>query len=190
MEYAGDFQGLDLSPVTTAALKGLLTPVVKDDVNFVNAPIIAKERGIRVTETTSADTEDYLNLLTLTVHTPDAVNRVAGTIFGRRDSRVVKINSFRLEMIPCGHTALITNINKPGAIGSIGKTLGEHGINIGQMQVGADESGDLNVIFLSTDTPIPDHVADQLRALPLVQSVTPLEFPLQRPEFRPSTCTV
>ena len=115
---------------------------------------------------------------------------MAGTLFGKKYSRVVKINNFRLEMIPCGHTALITNINKPGAIGSIGKTLGEHGVNIGQMQVGQEESGDLNVIFLSTDTPIPDHVAELLRALPLVTSVTPLEFPAQNPEFAPGSCTV
>jgi len=190
IEYAGDFKGLDLSPVTTAALKGLLTPLIREDVNFVNAPVIAKERGIKITETTSTDTEDYLSLITLKVITSETTSTVAGTIFGKRDSRVVKINNFRLEMVPCGHTALIYNINKPGAIGSIGKTLGDHGINIGQMQVGEEETGDLNVIFLSTDTPIPDSVVAELAALPMVNSVTPLEFQTQNPEYQPSGCEI
>ena len=121
IEYAGDFQGLDLTPVTTAALKGLLTPVVKEDINFVNAPVIARERHIKVTESTSNETEDYLNLITLSIETTGTASSVAGTILGKTDSRVVKINNFRLEMIPCGHMALLYNLNKPGAIGSIGK---------------------------------------------------------------------
>jgi len=188
IEYAGDFKGLDLAPVTTVALKGLLTPKIRDDVNFVNAPVIAKERGIKMTETTSTETEDYLSLITLKVVTSEMTSTVAGTIFGKRDSRVVKINNFRLEMVPCGHMALIYNINKPGAIGSIGKTLGDHDINIGQMQVGEEETGDLNVVFLSTDTPIPDSVVAELEALPMIKSVMPLEFQMQNPEYLPSSC--
>jgi len=190
IEYAGDFKGLDLTPVTTSALKGLLTPMIRDSVNFVNAPIIARECGIKVTEATSTETEDYLSLITLTVMTSEITNKVAGTIFGKKDSRVVKINDFRLEMIPCGHMALIYNFNKPGAIGSIGKTLGEHEINIGQMQVGTGENEEMNVIFLTTDTRIPENVIDTLRALPMVKSVTPLEFPMQNPELMPSSCSI
>lgn len=176
IEYAGDFYGLDLSPVTTAVLKGLLTPVLKDDVNFVNAHIIANERGVRVTESTSSESEDYLNLITTRVITTEMVNIVAGTIFGKKEPRIVKINSFRLELIPHGHLALIYNLDRPGAIGSIGITLGEHNINISRMQVGQEEGGENNIIFLSTDTPIPDNALEVLRALPLVKTVTPLEL--------------
>ena len=176
IEYAGDFLGLDMSPVTTAALKGILTPEVKDDVNFVNAHFIAKERGIRVTETTSAESEDYINLVTVRAVTTEMTSTVSGTIFGKRDSRIVKINNFRLEMIPSGHLALIYNIDKPGSIGQIGSTLGKHNINIGRMQVGQEEEGDRNIIFLSTDTPIPDPVVAELRGLDLVKTVIPLEF--------------
>ena len=176
IEYAGDFLGLDMSPVTTAALKGLLTPAVKDDVNFVNAHHIAKDRGIKVTETTSAESEDYISLITVRTVTAEMSSTVSGTIFGKRDSRIVKINNFRLEMIPSGHLALIYNIDQPGSIGQIGSTLGKHHINIGRMQVGQEEEGDRNIIFLSTDTPIPEPVLDELRGLSLVKSVTPLEF--------------
>jgi len=176
IEYAGDFQGLDLSPVSTAVLKGLLTWIVKDDVNFVNAKIIAKERGIKVTETTSTHSEDYINLITVKVTTTEMTSTVSGTIFGKSDSRVVRINTFRLEMVPKGHLALIHNIDRPGSIGEIGTTLGKHKINIGRMQVGQEEEGDRNIIFLCTDTPIPEDVVAELRTLPTVKTVTPLEF--------------
>ena len=176
VEYTGDFQGLDLSPVTTAILKGLLTPTVKDDVNSVNAPILAKARGIKVSETASAESDEFLNLVTVRAVTTEMDCTLAGTIYGKQDSRIVRINNFRLEMIPLGHMAIINNLDKPGAIGSIGTTLGNHDINIARMQVGQEEEGNHNIIFLNTDTQIPTAVLEELRALPMVKSVTPLEF--------------
>ena len=188
LTFAGDFQGLDLSPVTIAALKGLLTPEVQDVVNFVNAASIAKDRGIRITETASSDAEGYLNQISMTVTTKTMTSRVAGTIFGKSDPRVIKINNFRLELVPCGHLALIYNLDKPGAIGSIGTCLGRHNINIGRMQVGQEEGGERNIIFLSTDTPISPAALEELRALPMVRTVTPLEFPEQMPGLRMAGC--
>jgi len=175
IEYNGDFQGLDLTPLTLAVLKGLLAPMVKDDVNFVNAQVLAKERGVKVTEATSSDSGHYLNLITLKVVTSEKTNLICGTVFGKSDPRVVKINHFGLELIPSGHLTLIHNLDKPGAIGSIGNLLGQHAINIDRMQVGQDEDGENNIIFLKTDIPIPDQVLENLRDLPLVKSVTPLE---------------
>ena len=167
---------MDLSPVTTAALRGLLLPEVKDDVNFVNARIIAKERGIKVTETETADSDEYNNMITVKVVSTEATSTVSGTIFGKRDPRIVRINSFRLEMVPNGHLALIYNIDRPGSIGEIGTTLGNHNINIGRMQVGQEEEGDNNIIFLCTDTPIPEDVFGELRNLASVKTAIPLEF--------------
>jgi D-3-phosphoglycerate dehydrogenase len=188
LTFAGDFQGLDLSPVTLAALKGLLTAEVQDVVNFVNAAAIAKGRGIKITETVSDDAEGYINQISMVVTTNTMTNRVAGTIFGKSDPRIIKINHFRLELVPCGHLALIYNLDKPGAIGSIGTCLGKHNINIGRMQVGQEEGGDRNIIFLSTDIPIPVPVLEELRALPMVRTVTPLEFPEQMPGLRMAGC--
>ena len=176
IEFHGDFKDLDLSPVPTAVLKGILTPVVKDDVNYVNAQVMAQQRGIKVTETTSPESDYYVNQITVRTITTEMTSVVSGTIFGRKDPRIVKIDKFRLEMIPHGHMALIHNIDKPGSIGEIGTTLGRHGINIGRMQVGQEEEGDRNIIFLTTDTPIPEDVVEEMRQLSLVKTVTPLEF--------------
>ncbi len=176
IEYRGDFQGLDLSPVTTAALKGLLTPVVKDDVNFVNARVIAKERGIKVMESAAKDSDEYVTLISMKVVTTEMNNLVSGTLFGKNDPRIVRINTFRIEMVPTGHLALIYNIDRPGSIGEIGTKLGEHRINIGRMQVGQDTEGQRNIIFMCTDTPIPEAVFTELRELKSVKTALPLEF--------------
>ena len=103
-------------------------------------------------------------------------NLIHGTLLGKKDTRIVRVNKFRLEMIPYGHMALIHNIDIPGSIGEIGTTLGNHQINIGRMQVGQEEDGDRNIIFLQTDTQIPEGVIEELRGLRTVKTVTPLEF--------------
>jgi D-3-phosphoglycerate dehydrogenase len=176
IEYTGDFAGMDMAPVSTAILKGLLTPMVKHAVNFVNAPVVAKEMGLHVTESTTSEAEDYTHLIRLRVRTDAGENRVAGTIIGRSEIKVVKINNFRLELVPEGHILLIYNQDRPGAIGGIGSTLGRHNINIGRMYVGQEKDGDRNIIFLQTDTPVPPEVRQELRSAELVNSVTPLEL--------------
>ncbi|MCK5783246.1 MAG: phosphoglycerate dehydrogenase [Desulfobacterales bacterium] len=176
IEYSGDFQGLDLSPVTTSVVKGLLAPLVTDDVNSVNAPVLAKDMGINVTETSSSESSDYSNMIKVKVITTEMTTIVAGTIFGKNDPRVVRINDFSVEMVPMGHLALIYNLDEPGAIGSIGTILGGNGINIARMQVGQDKDGVNNIIFLRTDTPMPDDILEKLRALSIIKDVTVLEL--------------
>ncbi len=177
IEYVGDFKDMDMAPVTTAMLKGMLAPIVKDDVNFVNAGILAEQRGIKVTEATSAITEDYVHLVTVEVVTTEMTNTVSGTIFGKKEPRIVKVNDFRVEIIPEeGHLALIHNVDRPGSIGQIGSTLGKNDVNIARMQVGQDKEGDRNIIFLRTDTPITDEVAAELMALPMVNLVIPFDL--------------
>ena len=176
IEYAGDFQSLDLSPVSTAVIKGLLTPMVKDTVNSVNAEVMARERGIKVTETTIAETEEYLNLITVSAVTAEGTAKVAGTIFGRKDPRVVNINNFRLELHPHDRFVLIHNHDKPGAIGRIGMLLADHEINISRMRVGQEEGGDKTMIFIRTDTVVPEEALEKLRELPLNITVTAFEL--------------
>jgi D-3-phosphoglycerate dehydrogenase len=176
IEYAGDFQDLDLSPVTTAVLKGLLTPMIKDDVNFVNAEVLAKERGLKVTATTIPETDKYINLITVRAHFDDGKSKVAGTIFGQKDPRVVNINNFQLELHPQGRFILIHNHDNPGAIGRIGTLLGDHKVNISRMRVGQEKGGDKTMIFIRTDEIIPDDVMEKLRELPLNITVSSFEL--------------
>ncbi len=174
--YLGDFSGLDMTPVTTGALKGLLAPFVQHEVNFINAPVIAKERGIKVTESRSVEAEDFTNLVTIEATSSEGSNTISGTIFGKHEPRIVRVNTSRIDVVPEGHLLLIHNLDRPGAIGSIGTLLGQHNINIARMHVGQDKDGGRNVIFLDTDTRTPPETLEALRALPMVKSVTPLEL--------------
>ncbi len=151
IEYVGELADLNVKPITVAFLKGLFTPILKESVNFINAPMIAKDRGIKVTESKTNDSDDFTNLLKVTVKTTEGENILAGTVFGKNEPRLVRLNSFRLEAHPTGPMLYVHNNDVPGVIGSLGITLANFGINIQNMTVGREADGDQNVILLNTD---------------------------------------
>jgi len=162
IEYVGDAAEVDFKPLTISAVKGFLSTYLGSDVNFVNAMAIAKERNILVRETTRRETEDFTNLVMLRLKTSEEENLVAGTIFGKKDPRLVRINDFRLEAAMEGNLLLIYNIDTPGTIGAIGTCLGRNNINISMMDVGQVLEKGQNIILLRTDTPVPDDVVKEL----------------------------
>ncbi|OGR22795.1 MAG: phosphoglycerate dehydrogenase [Desulfobacterales bacterium RIFOXYA12_FULL_46_15] len=172
IEYIGQFPDLDLKPITITAIKGLLSQFVQHEVNSVNAISLANGLGIKISESMSKDSGNFLHLIRITIVSDQQTNILEGTIFGKDDARIVRINKFRLEVIPEGHLALIHNVDKPGSIGSMGVTLGKHNINIARMTVGREDDGDRNIIFLSTDTPVSSEVIKEIESLPLVISMT------------------
>ena len=176
INYAGKVIEYDTTPLTTAMLKGLLTPILKDDVNFVNAPFIASERGIKVVESKTQTSEDFASLIMLKVRSLDGENIVSGTIFGKTLPRILRINDFYLEAIPEGHNLLIYNEDIPGVIGRIGSTLGVRGVNISRMQVGQEKGEKRNVILLTTDMTVKDDVLEELRSLEHVFSARKIEL--------------
>ncbi len=176
IEYVGDASALEIQPLTISILKGMLSPILGDMVNFVNVPIHIKERNIRVTESIRSEAEDYTNLISIHVKTSEGENLVAGTIFGKKEARMVRINDFRLEAALEGHLLLIYNIDTPGTIGAIGTCLGKHGINISMMDVGQVLERGQNIIFLRTDCPVPAHVAKELLAMDNVDIVQAIEL--------------
>ena len=176
IEYIGNFPDLDLKPITISAIKGLLSQFVKDDVNTVNAISLANEMGIKISESTTKEAGNYLNLIRLTIVTETETNILEGTIFGKDDARIVRINKFRLEVIPEGHLSLIHNVDKPGSIGSIGGALGKHNINISRMMVGREGEEDSNIIILTTDSPVPPNVVKDIESLDLVVNMKTFEL--------------
>lgn len=162
IHYSGNVTDYDVTPLTTAMLKGLLTPILQYDVNYVNAPFIAADRGIKVVESKSRTSENFASLVKLTVKTLEEEHIVSGTIFGRDLPRILRINNFYLEAIPEGHSLLIHNENTPGVIGRIASTLGTNGINISRMQVGEEKEKRQNVIFLTTNVSVDDDIIGEL----------------------------
>lgn len=171
IEYVGEVTKEDTQPLTISILKGLLTPILGDMVNFVNVPVIVKERNIKVTESMRKEAEDFTTLISVSVKTSEEHNVVSGTIFGKKDPRIVRINDFRLEAAMEGNVCVIYNIDTPGTIGAIGTCLGRHRINISMMDVGQVLERGQNIIFLQTDIPVPKEVVQELLAMDNVNVV-------------------
>ncbi|MGO8988811.1 MAG: phosphoglycerate dehydrogenase [bacterium] len=176
IEYYGEVVEYGTKPITISVLKGLLTPFVGETVNFVNAPIMAKERGIKVTESTRAVTEDYASLIAITARSKMERNYIAGTLFGRKELRIVKLNDFFIEAIPEGHILLVNNYDKPGVIGNIGNALGSRNINIATMQFGRDQMGGKAISLLHLDVPLPAGMVGDILRLPNIISVRQIQL--------------
>jgi len=176
LNYLGMVATYDVTPLTTAALKGLLSPILKDEVNYVNASLIAADREIRVMESKTKTSEDFSSLIKLTVTTSEGDTVVSGTIFGNKFPRIVRINNFHLEAIPEGHNLLINNVDRPGVIGKITSTLGKYNVNISRMAVGEEKEEKQNVIFLATNITVNEEVLEILQGLEDVFSVRRIEL--------------
>jgi D-3-phosphoglycerate dehydrogenase len=155
ISYAGEVAELDVQPLSRAVLAGLLSPVLGESVNYVNAPLLAESRGVRVQETKATAPTDYVSLLTVSVSTDAEKREVAGTVFGRHDVRILRLDGYRVDLEPSGLMLISGHIDRPGVIGKVGTILGDSGINIAGMQVGRDVPRGHAVMILSVDSPIP-----------------------------------
>ena len=162
IHYSGSlFQKEDVTPITVALQKGLLSPVLAE-VNYVNAPFLVKQRGISVTETKSESHADFANLMTVTIITDKGETILAGTTFGKKDIRIVRINQLHLNATPEGYILLIYNRDHPGMIGLIGTILGEHDINIADMTVGRSRAEDVAFTLINVDSLVPRNVIQKI----------------------------
>lgn len=170
VEYSGDVSNLKLEPVTLAAIKGLLTPIVQENVNYVNAPLIAKDRGIEVKVSKSSDTREYTSLITIKVKAGAKEVSVSGTLNSKKEPRIIQVDDFPMETVPEGDMLVLMNNDKPGVIGGIGTLMGQSGVNIARMQFGREKQGGLAMSIVSVDSPISDELMDKVRKLPNVLS--------------------
>jgi D-3-phosphoglycerate dehydrogenase len=139
-------------------------------VSYVNAPLLAEQRGVSVAETRCDKSEDYANLvITRVVRNDDGHERtrqVDGTIFNERDPHIVGIQGLRLDVVPEGTLLVIPNTDKPGMIGRVGTLLGNAGMNIAGCKWAAPQSGERAVMVISLEEPVPPEVIEQLDAQP------------------------
>ena len=173
--YEGNVAEMKIKALTSAALTGLLRPML-GDVNFVSAPVVAKERGVVVEETTREVAGDFDSLITITVVTETQTRAVSGTVFADGRPRIVNIKGIRMDAEFAPSMVYITNLDKPGFIGRFSSTLGEAGINIATFHVGREAPGGSAVALIEIDGELPADVLAKVRALPQVQSARPLHF--------------
>ncbi|HMK35218.1 MAG TPA: phosphoglycerate dehydrogenase [Desulfomonilaceae bacterium] len=175
-QYSGEVSEMELKPLTTSFLTGLLTPIMQDDVNQVNAPVVAQDRGITVSETRMSRGEDFVSLLRYKVVTERREHLVEGTLFGRSEPRMVRYGAFRGEFNLSGELILIYGVDKPGVIGKVGAALGTQGVNISHFQFARLSPGGEALLFLNTDTRANDEALKALLAVENVNSVRRLKM--------------
>ena len=175
LAYEGAVAQMNTKALTSAALAGLLRPML-GDVNVVSAPVVAKERGIVVEEATREMPEDYESLITVTVTTERQTRHVSGTVFADGRPRIVNIKGIRMDAEFGPSMIYITNLDKPGFIGKFSSTLGEAGINIATFHVGRDAPGGNAVALIEIDGDLSEAVLAKVRALPQVQQAKSLHF--------------
>jgi D-3-phosphoglycerate dehydrogenase len=166
IEYKGTVAEYNVSPISVSILRGLLTPYMGEVVNFVNASIIAKDRGIRV----------RASMVGITAMGRGERNYIAGALFGTKDFRIVQINDFLIEAFPKGNMLLIQNYDRPGVIGNIGTALGNRNINIATMQFSRERLGGAAISLLHLDSVISKEVMEELSQLPNIISVKHVEL--------------
>ncbi len=170
VEYGGDVTQYNLAPLTLAVLKGILTPIMESAVNYVNAPLMARERGIKVVESKSSRTGDFANYITVKADTGRKQIEVEGVVFGSKHPRIVRVDNFYLEAVPEGYILVLRNRDVPGVVGTVGSLLGRNGINIAGMELGRTEKGGNAISFIHVDDAVSKKALQELRDRPEIVS--------------------
>jgi D-3-phosphoglycerate dehydrogenase len=175
IEYEGHAAELNTRPLTATALAALLTPML-DSVNMVNAPVLARERNIEVTEIKHDRPGDYQTMMRLAVTTDQRKRDLCGTLFGGDKPRIIEIKGIRIEAELGRHMLYTTNEDKPGFIGRLGSLLGEAGVNIATFHLGRSAPGADAIALIEVDQPLPDALLAKVRQIPGVVQAEALAF--------------
>jgi D-3-phosphoglycerate dehydrogenase len=178
VEYSGNLADHESRPLTVALLKGLLAPMREEEtVNYVNAPLIAEDQGIRVTEGTTKRDVNFTNKVTIHLRSGSKEDCLVGAVFGKDGPpRLVRMNQYFGEAILEGNMLIMENLDKPGIVGAIGVLLGDNKINIAGFHLGRDEQGGKAVAFINVDAPVPKEVLEKASKLPNILSVKQISF--------------
>ncbi|RKY33025.1 MAG: phosphoglycerate dehydrogenase [Candidatus Omnitrophota bacterium] len=169
--YSGEIIKYDLSPLTMALIKGILEPILKETVNFVNAPALAKERGIKIKEVKSSKEEDFVTLIKLEIKTDKEARTIYGTLSPNKQPRIVKVDKYYVELSLFGEMIVIQNLDRPGVIGNLGTLLAEHNVNIATMTFGRDTPGGKAVSVLNVDSPVSPELLNKIKKTENILSV-------------------
>jgi D-3-phosphoglycerate dehydrogenase len=170
IQYNGEVANIQVKPVTNAILKGLFNRSI-DEINMVNAPFIAKERGIEVQESTSSEVHEYTSTVQVQVTTQKGSRKVTGSIFGKGDSRIVQFDDFKMEAILSEHMLVLQNMDVPGVIGNLGNILGKNSLNIAGFHLGRQEEEGKAIALINIDSPPTTEALRELRNTSNIVSV-------------------
>ena len=171
VQYNGEVAEQRIDAVTISVLKGLLTRNI-EGINMVNAPFIAKDRGIEVKESKSTEVHQYTSTITVTAKTSEGERSVTGSVFGKGDSRIVQFNEFHFEAVLSKYMLVLTNMDVPGVIGKLGSVLGANSINIAGFHLGRIKEGDKAVAVVNIDSQPDSKTLDALKKIEGILNVS------------------
>ncbi len=171
LEIKGDALESLAKPVATGLLKGLLENVSSEVVNYINAPEVAHELGIEVSQSIGLSGSDYANLMSCRVEWEGGQRTISGTLLGGEHPRIVEVSSYRIDVEPQGNMLIMMNKDVPGVIGEVGTLLGKHGVNIAEWRLGRAEKGDHALAMINLDSDLTDQTLAEIRALPAILKV-------------------
>ncbi len=177
VEYKGDEIAGLVKPLTVALLKGILTPVLGDAVNYINAPVVAVDRGIHVTQTKGLDVSDYRNLVSCQVHWEGGGQMIiSGALFNHTEPRIVQMDTYRTDFVPEGTLLVFGSYDIPGVIGRVGTLLAQHKINIAGWRTGRAEKGGQTLTVVTIDQPLSPELLEEFRKQDFVRHATQMKL--------------
>jgi D-3-phosphoglycerate dehydrogenase / 2-oxoglutarate reductase len=166
-----------VKPLTVALLKGLLVSILGDTVSYINAPILASERGIQVTQVKGLKTGEYINLVSCQVMLEDGEEIImSGTLLDRKEPHIVQINEYRMNFVPEGHLLIMGSYDQPGVIGRVGTLMATNSVNIASWHTGRAQPGGHTLTVLTLDHAIPEEVLDELRRQEFIRHAHQVEL--------------
>lgn len=176
IRYAGEVASFDVAPLTRNVIKGYLNRHLANRVNDVNAGYVAEKKGVTVHEHKTAKPKGFTNLVTVEVRTSSGVRSVEGTLLNGLGARIVKVDDYKVDVIPEGHLVMVHHKDQPGAIGKVGTLLAKNDINIATMQVGRQELGGEAIMILTVDKPLDDASLEAAKQVEHIYRVTAIDL--------------
>jgi len=176
VEYHGEITAFDTKPLTLSLVKGMLERVMTDSVNYVNALLLAKERGYEITTSTPEKAEDYASLIRVTVETDKGKHAIAGTVTGKKDLRVVELDGNDTDFCPMGNMIWMEHEDRPGMVGKLGTILSENNVNIAGLHVGRQTPGGRAVAMVNVDSEVSEKVLGEILDIPHIQNLKFIKF--------------
>lgn len=163
VNYVGEVANVDVALITRALLKGIFNPILEEEVNYINALMIADERGIKVIEKKTSKIIDFANLISVEFDTGKRKHFIMGTLFSNNEARIIKMDKYYVEAIPNGYMLVVSNNDVPGVVGKLGTILAQNKINIAEMSFGRDKKTGEAISLLNVDSEVPKAVIAKLK---------------------------
>lgn len=176
VEYNGEVAKYDIKPLTLSLVKGILQKGMSESVNYVNALFIAKERGYEISETVSNSVRDFSSLITVKVQNEKGTHSISGTVFGKKEFRIVNLDGNTTDFTPEGNMIWMAHQDRPGIVGSLGSILGSNNVNIAGLYVGRQEVGGKAIAMVNVDNEVSEKVMGELRGIPDIQDLRFVRF--------------